>query len=337
MAKLGIGVIGVGRIGAHHARNLAGRVKGARLRAVADIDLQRARSLADELEVRAYQNYEDLLSDPAVDAVVIAGPTDQRVEMLEKALPTGKPIFCEKPLATSMEAIEAIKRVAAKHPTFLQLGFMRRYDPGYALARKRIAEGDIGEPIAVHAVSLDPHLASYDYIKSSGGMFVDLSIHDFDLVRFLMHDDVREVYSIGGVYVYEGLRELSDIDNGLVTLHFERGSFGTVRASRSAGYGYDIRTEVLGSKGAIQIGYQRQNPVLLLKKEGVSYDFVPFFLERFEAAYLAEMEDFVNRVLEGKLPAVGLQDGEHALLIALAAQRSLRSGKPEQVQYGGDD
>lgn len=332
MDALRVGVIGIGRMGTTHAKNFVGRVEGARLVAVSDVDKERLERFAAEIGgVETFIDYRELIASDRVDAIVIVGPTDQREEMLLEAFPTGKPIFCEKPLSLSLEGVRRIKSAAAEHRPFLQVGFMRRFDPGYAAARRTIEEGAIGRPIAVHAISLDPHLPSYEYIASSGGIFADLSIHDFDIVRFLMGDEAVSVYSVGGVYKYDRLLEYGDVDNSLCTLRFAQGGFGSVHGSRNATYGYDIRAEVYGTEGAVRIGYERQTPLLLLQKGGASHDFVPYFFERFESAYLLEMQAFVDAVRRGDPPPVGIEDGERALMIAEAARRSLETGAPEPI------
>lgn len=332
MERVRFGVIGTGRMGTHHARNLAGRICGANLVALADVDQERAAGLARELGgITAWGDYRALIEDRAVDAVVIAASTDRREEMLAAALRSHKPIFCEKPLALDLAAIARIRTLAAQSRSIVQLGFMRRFDPGYDAAWRSLRAGAIGKPIAMSAVSYDPGLASYDYIAGSGGLFADLAIHDFDLARFLMADEVSRVFAVGGIYKYERLSEFGDIDNGLVTLQFACGGFGSVQGSRNAAYGYDIRTEVLGTEGAIRIGYERQTPVLWLRAGGVNHDFVPFFLERFRDAYELEMQAFVEAIRTGASPPVGLEDGERALAIAVAARTSLACGRPEEV------
>ncbi|HLS90025.1 MAG TPA: inositol 2-dehydrogenase [Limnochordia bacterium] len=334
MARIQVGVIGLGRMGAVHARHLAGSVAGARLVAVADVDPKRL-ALAEELGVKGYVAFRDMIASPDVEAIVIAGPTDQREAMLEAAIESGKPIFCEKPLAQTLDAVSRIKAAVETRGAFLQLGFMRRFDPGYAAARKKIEEGAIGEVVGVYSMTRDPHLPPYDYIASSGGIFADLAIHDFDIVRFLTGDEVASVYAIGGVYKYDRLHQYGDVDNAFCTLKFSRGAMGMVHGSRNAVYGYDVRAEVYGTEGSLRIGYDRETPLLVLDQRGASHDYVPFFFERFQNAYRLELEAFVDAVRRGAPPPVGVDDGEKALTIAVAAQRSLESGRPVQLDPGG--
>lgn len=333
MAQLRVGLIGVGRMGIIHGRNLLGKITGARLTAIADVDQERLEAVAQDFGgVQTYLDYRELIRDSQVDAIVIAGPTDQREEMLIESFETSKPIFCEKPLSLSMDGVQKIKEAANKHNPFLQIGFMRRFDPGYASARQMIEEGRIGRPVAVRSMSLDPQLAPYEYIAASGGIFADLAIHDFDIVRFLMNDEVRTVYSVGGIYKYDRLVEYDDVDNALCTLQFAGGSIGTVHGSRHATYGYDVQAEVYGTEGTVRIGYDRHTPVLLLAEGRASHDYVPFFAERFDSAYYLEMQAFVNAVKGGQPSPVGLEAGERALAIAIAAKESLKQGAPVDVQ-----
>lgn len=332
MSQLRVGVVGIGRMGAVHARHLVGSVAGAKLAAVADVDRQRLEAIAGQLGVKGFVDYREMFASPEVDAIVIAGPTDQREAMLKAAIASGKPTFTEKPLAQTMDAVRRIKAAAEKANAFIQLGFMRRFDPGYAAARRFIEEGTIGKVVGVYSMTRDPALPPYEYIASSGGIFADLAIHDFDIVRFLTGDEVVKVYSLGGVYKYDRLVEYQDVDNAFCTLTFAGGAMGMIHGSRNAVYGYDVRAEVYGTEGSLRIGYDRETPVLLLDKRGASHDYVPFFFERFQNAYRLELEAFVDAVRRGVPPPVGVDDGERALAIAEAALRSLKMGVPVDVE-----
>lgn len=340
MAQIRIGVVGIGRMGTVHARHLTGSVAGAKLTALADVNRERLESFASELGVKGYVDYREMMASADVDAIVIAGPTDQREAMLEAAIQSKKPIFCEKPLAQTMEGVRRIKAEVAKAGAYLQIGFMRRFDPGYATARRQIEAGAIGEVVGVYSMTRDPKLPPYEYIATSGGIYADLAIHDFDIVRFLMGDEVTSVYAIGGVYKYDGLHRYGDVDNTFCTLRFAKGGMGTIHGSRNAVYGYDVRAEVYGTEGSLRIGYDRETPVLLLDRRGASHDYVPFFFERFQSAYRLELEAFVRAVQHGEPPPVGVDDGEKALAIAEAALKSLRTGLPVDVtdalQLGGE-
>lgn len=330
MKKINVGMIGLGRLGALYAEYLANRIRGARLAAIADLKPGAASAQADTLGVeRHYENYQDLLAQEDIDAVVVATPTSTHKEIVIETAKSRKAIFCEKPLSISLEeSLEMVKAVQDAG-AFFQMGFMRRFDPGYAAARRKIMEGVIGTPVVFKSSSRDPFRPSLEYAdpKHSGGLIIDCGIHDFDLARWYM-GEVGYVYSIGGTLVYPEMREIGDIDNAIVSLTFVDGMMGVVDLSRSGIYGYDVRTEILGTKGTLKIGYLRQTPVLVMTKEGITHDTVPYFMERFENAYVAQLQDFVDNVINQREPPVTGADGIAALQISVAATRSLKEGRP---------
>ncbi len=337
-SPLGIGCIGLGRMGSIFARHLAARVPGARLMAVADPAPGLAERTAAEFSVsRWFENYQDLFAAADVDAVVIATPASTHTEVIEAAAAAGRPIFCEKPLALTLDACQRAIRAVERAGVPTQIGFMRRFDAGYARAKILIEEGRIGEPVTFKAVGRDPMMPRLEYARQdvSGGLIVDMATHDFDLGRWLMGSEVSRVFTEGGTLVFPDLDTVGDFDNAVVNLKFSGGALGNVEVSRNALYGYDIRTEVLGSRGAVMIGGLRQTPVLLLTKEGGSHDVVPYIMERFGDAYLAEIRAFVEMV-RGE-PAAGptIYDGYKATEIALAATRSYREGRPVMLPLEG--
>jgi scyllo-inositol 2-dehydrogenase (NAD+) len=328
-ARLKVGLIGLGRLGRIYARDLSGRVPRARLAAVADRDAGLAERIANEFDVpRWYGEPRAVIDDPSVEAVVIVTPTHTHRDLVVAALERGKPVFCEKPPALSIADVTEMKRAVVRTGGFFQMGFMRRFDPGYAAAHEQIRLGRIGRPVLFKSSSRDPFLPSLEYAdpRSSGGMFVDMGIHDFDLARWLI-GDVASVQAIGGVLQCPELRALGDIDNGIVSLTFADGRLGVVDLSRKGVYGYDIRTEVLGTDGALQVGYLRETPLLVLAKEGVSHDVVPYFMQRFERSYIAQLENFAGNVLAGYTPPVTIDDGMEALRVSLAATMAWQSGR----------
>lgn len=330
--QLRVGVVGIGRMGAQHARNLSGTVAGAKLVAIADPDEAAGKRLGEQLGLDAvYTDYKDLIGRDDIDAVVIAAPADKREEMVSACVEAGKHIFCEKPVAQDLDSARRIRRVVEKGSVLYQLGFMRRFDPAYVHAFRRIRDGVIGKPIFIRLTSRDASGPPVQFLRDSGGLFVDSSVHDFDLARWLMDDEVVSVYALGGNFVYPEYADVGDVDVGTATLSFAGGGIGLHDNARHSGYGYDIRTEVLGTEGAIQIGYLNSDSVVLLKRGQGNYAYIPDFLERFADAYRSEMQHFVDCVREGRQPAVGIEDGERALQIASAAQASLRSQRPEPV------
>jgi len=326
-----IGLIGAGRMGAALAHHLAFSVETADFRAIADPNLKAVRKLAGHCRVaRTYGNYRDLLAQDDLDAVVIVTPTNTHVEIIKAAAAAGKHIFTEKPLALTLarcdEAIEAVETAAVK----MMVGFMRRFDPAYLAAKRKIDAGEIGRPVMFKAVGRDPWRTSLEFARreNSGGLIADMGIHDFDLARWLMGSEVERVYSEGGCLVFPELAEVGDIDNAVVNLRFANGAVGNVDVSRNAIYGYDIRTEIIGSEGSLFIGGLRQTAVWTLKKNNISHDAIPGFMARFADAYAAEIRDFVDAVETSRPVTVSGADARAATAIAVAATRSLDDGRP---------
>ncbi|TBL69836.1 inositol 2-dehydrogenase [Paenibacillus thalictri] len=313
-------VIGLGRLGYWHAENVAGRVKHSELVCVVDADLQRAEKVGRELGApRWTDNTDEVLEDPNIDAVVIATPTGTHASLIKKAAQYGKAIFVEKPLTLQLAEADEVISAVNQYNAQCQVGFMRRFDPAYAEAKKRIAAGDIGKPIYFKAVSRDPVSPPAEFIRGSGGIFIDMAIHDYDLARFLMGSEVDAVSAHGSVLVYPFMRELQDSDQSLTYLRFASGAAGDVEASRNALYGYDIRGEVVGTEGTIQIGSLQHHDIRVLTLKGSTHDIVPSFPERFKDAYQLEMVHFIECCLRGEKPSVTVEDGKAAQQIANAA------------------
>jgi inositol 2-dehydrogenase len=336
MSKLRVAVIGVGRMGRRHAENLRFNVHNAELVAVADVDSNAAGKLAAELELEhSYGSTEALLSQQNIDAVVIASPPKFHVSAIQAAASAGKHIFCEKPLALTLAEVNEVEGAVERAGIVLQVGFMRRYDPPYIEAHRRIAAGELGEPIIFKAIGRDREPPPLSYFKSGSGMlFVDASIHEFDLARWLMKDEVAEVHAFGGAIACPDIGQCGDLDAGIVNLRFTRGAIGNVENFRQSRYGYDIATEVVGSKATLRIGYLQQTALTVLSCEHVSHDVVDHFLVRFREAYFNEIQDFVQRVLADQSPAITVQDARKALVISLAAERSYREQRAIKVSSG---
>ena len=331
MKKLGMGVIGVGRLGQHHAEHLRRAIPAARLIAVADADVARAKQVSVELEIEHhYANWEALLERKDIDAIVVAAPSRFHAPVTRAAAAAGKHIFCEKPPALSMEEAASAANAVSKAGVQFQIGFMRRCDPPYAKAKKLIAAGDIGDPVLIKSIGRDrqPPPRSFFQDGINGTLFLDAMIHEFDLARWLMNDEVVEVHSFGSVLSCPELAEFRDVDSAVVNLRFRRGGIGNAECHRKSNYGYDIRTEVIGSKGAIQIGYLQQTAQLLLTSAGAAHDVVDHWTARFSDAYRNELQDFVDCVLTGKPTRVTAQDGLRALAISIAAERSYHEARP---------
>jgi inositol 2-dehydrogenase len=327
--KLNVGLIGVGRLGRVYARDLATRLSGVKFAAVADTNAALAEETAREWEVpKWYADPLAMFDDPGVDAVIIVSPTDTHTELAVAALSRKKAVFCEKPPALSLSQTQKMKDAVARAKGFLQMGFMRRFDVGYAAAKKRVEEGVIGKPIVFKSSSRDPYRPSLEYAnpKSSGGMIVDMGIHDFDLARWYM-GEVSTVTAIGGTIAFPELATVGDIDNAVVTLSFASGCIGVVDLSRSGIYGYDIFGEILGTTGTLRIGYLRETPLFVMTKNQVAHDTVPFFMERFRDAYTTQLQNFVDNLKNDSEPPITIDDAMGSLRIALAATRAQATGK----------
>ena len=328
-----VGLVGLGRLGRIYAGHLAGTIHETRLAAAADPDPETFGFIAERWpETRCYREPEELIQDPSVEAVIIVSPTCTHRQIAEAALSRGKPVFCEKPLSVTLEDSTALRDLVGKSEPLFQMGFMRRYDPGYAAAKARIEEGTLGRSVLFKSSSRDPYRPSLEYLnpESSGGIFVDMGIHDFDLALWFM-GPVREVFSSGGVLVYPEIGEIGDIDNAVVNLQFESGAIGQVDLSRKGVYGYDISTEILGTEGTIRIGYLRETPIQVLTENCVSHDTVPDFPQRFEDAYRLQLRDFALNVTHRRQPRIQVEDGVEALRVALAARSSFESSRSVKV------
>ena len=333
--KLNVGLIGCGRLGRVYARDLSSRIAETRLAGVTDPDRIAAGRAADEFGARAFASADDMLADSSIDAVVIVSPTHTHKELVLQAAAAGKPAFCEKPLALSLKESREMQAAVERAGPFFQMGFMRRFDPGYASAKRQIERGTIGRPVVFKSTSRDPFPPKLEYVNpaSSGGLLVDMGIHDFDLARWFM-GDVASVTAAGGVLAFPEFASVGDIDNAIATLTFTDGRLGVVDLSRNGVYGYDISTELLGTEGTLRIGYLRETPVLTMTKNNVAHDTVPYFMERFERAYTAQLQDFASNVIGGKQPAVTIEDGVEALRVALAATEAQRTGKRVDILRG---
>lgn len=325
------GLIGAGRMGKVFANTLAFTVSEVDLAAVADPNAEAVEDVAARYHIpQKFRDYHELLAQKDIEAVVIASPTGTHAEVVTAAAQAGKQIFCEKPLSQDLtacdEAIAAVKKAGVK----LQMGFMRRFDAPYAAAKQKIMDGVIGMPVMFKSTSRDPRRTSLEFARrdNSGGMIMDMGVHDFDLARWLMGAEVTRVFSEGACLAFPELKGVGDIDNAVISLRFATDAVGNIDISRNAVYGYDIRTEVMGTEGSLWIGYLQQTPTLVLTRAGVTHDTVPYFMERFGAAYSEEIRVFVNHIINGTEPDVTGEDARAATAIGIAATLSLDEERP---------
>jgi myo-inositol 2-dehydrogenase/D-chiro-inositol 1-dehydrogenase len=331
--KVRVGIIGAGRIGRLHAENLVRRVPGVEVVAIADVRREAAERCAQALCIpKAYDDPEPIFADPKIQAVLICSSTDTHAEFIERAARAGKHIFCEKPIALDLEAINRALAATERAGVVLQVGFNRRFDPNFAEARRLVTEGRIGRPHLLRITSRDPEPPPIDYVKVSGGIFLDMTIHDFDMARFLMGEEVVEVYATGSVLVDKQIGEAGDVDTAVVTLRFESGALGVIDNSRRAVYGYDQRVEVFGERGMIRVENPKPHTALLSSIDG---DHAPpllhFFVERYVESYVRELSAFILAIQEGKVPLVTGLDGKIAVVMGYAAKRSLAEGRPVRL------
>ncbi|OLN23907.1 oxidoreductase [Domibacillus antri] len=327
MNKIKTAVLGLGRLGYWHAVNVS-KIRGAELSIVCDMNEETAAKLTQELEVPSYTtNPDDVFQNDDIRAVIISSPTSTHYELLKKAAESGKAVFVEKPLTIDLDEAYSIQKLMKEKNTLCQVGFMRRFDPAYDAAKKRIEAGDIGQPIYYRGISRDAHAPHEAFIEHSGGIFVDVSIHDFDIARYLMNAEVSSVAAHGRILKHSFMEKYGDIDQSLAYLEFDSGAAGDVESSRNAYYGYDIRAEVIGTEGSIFIGDLRHRNIHILTKSGKTHDLLPDFPVRFVDAYTIELEDFFRIVQLNETPRVTVHDGVKALEIALAARQSFQTGQ----------
>jgi myo-inositol 2-dehydrogenase / D-chiro-inositol 1-dehydrogenase len=331
--RLNVGIIGAGMIGKVHAENLAFRIPEARPLIIADINEKAAQEAALRLGIpKATADYHEILSDPTIDAVVICSSTHTHAQITCEAAEAGKHIFCEKPIDFSLKRIDDTLAVVKKAGVKLQVGFNRRFDANFARVRKAVTSGEIGQPHFVHIVSRDPEPPTPEYVKTSGGIFMDMTIHDFDMARYLVDSEVVEVYTAGGVRIDPEIGKAGDLDTVLVILKYADGTVATIDNSEKAAYGYDQRVEVFGSKGAIQIANNYPNSAVVSDASSIRRDLpLYFFVERYTDSYIAEMRAFAQAVLEDKpTPVTGL-DARYPVVMGLAARKSYDENRPVKL------
>ena len=333
MEKIKVGVIGTGRIGKLHLENLAIRIPSAEVVAIADVFVEGAEEIADRFGIKTVTaDYREIISNKDVEAVVICSPTDTHAQYTIEAAEAGKHIFCEKPLDLSIEKIQMVLDVIDKTGVKLMIGFNRRFDPNYAKVQQVVKDGKIGEPHILKITSRDPSPPPAEYIAVSGGMFLDMTIHDFDMARFVVGSEVSEVYAKTNVLVDPAIGEAGDVDTAITILYFENGAIGTIDNSRKAVYGYDQRLEIFGSEGMVKIDNNTHDTHAYYNKEG-SHGPLPldFFMDRYVQSYAIEMEAFIQAVFNDETVPVPGKEGLISVAIGLAAKRSALENRPVRL------
>jgi myo-inositol 2-dehydrogenase/D-chiro-inositol 1-dehydrogenase len=333
MKKIKVGVIGTGRIGKLHLENLSVRIPSAEVVAVADVFVEGAEEISARFGIKKVTaDYREIISDKDVEAVVVCSPTDTHAQYTIEAAEAGKHIFCEKPLDLSLEKIRMVLEVIEKTGVKLMIGFNRRFDPNYAKVQQMVQDGKIGEPHILKITSRDPAPPPADYVAVSGGMFLDMTIHDFDMARFVVGAEIAEVYAKTNVLVDPAIGKAGDVDTAVTILFFENGAIGTIDNSRKAVYGYDQRLEVFGSEGMVKIENNTHDTHAYYNIAG-SHGPLPldFFMDMYVQSYANEMEAFINAVLNDEMVPVPGRDGLISVAIGLAARKSAQENRPVKL------
>ena len=336
MKKVKIGIAGLGRLGKVHAQNIAYKIPNAELTAACSIVPAELEYAQKELGISAvYSDYKEMLAKADIDAVAIVTTSSEHCWQIEAALDAGKHVFSEKPLGTDLEQCRKAEAAVERHPdlTFM-LGFMRRYDKSYAYAKKKIEEGAIGTPYLVKATGIDPEAlveGAIRFAKTSGGIFLDMAIHDIDLMRWFLGSEAKEVYAMGATFKHPEFQAAGDDETGVAVYKFENGAMGMIHVGRTAPHGYHVETEIVGTEGSIRISaVPEKNQARIYGPGGVLTECVGSFPERFEA-YLVEMAEFVDCVCQGRKPGVSVYDGTKSTAVGYATTEAWRTGKPVKI------
>ena len=333
MKQLNIGIIGAGRIGKVHMQSITYNVPTARVLGITDVFKDGLQELADKYGIeKVYNDYKEMLADKEIDAVLVCSSTDTHADISIEAAQAGKHVFCEKPVDLTPEKVQAVIDAVAKAGVKLQVGFNRRFDHNFAHVRSLINDGKVGNLELIKITSRDPEPPPAEYAAVSGGMFLDMTIHDFDMARFLAGSDVTEVYASATCLVDPAIGEAGDVDTAIINLKFENGALGVIDNSRRAAYGYDQRIEVFGSNGAAMAANDTPTNVTIMNENGVTPDKpLYFFLERYMQSFRDEMIQFVDAVLNDKPTPTTGTDGLNSILVALAAKKSVQEGRPVKI------
>lgn len=331
--KLKIGIIGAGRIGKLHAENIVNNFKNVEIKAIADVFAEKIEDWAKSIGVEnVYKDHRDILNDEEIKAVLICSSTNTHAAITIEAANAGKHIFCEKPIDFDVkkiqEALDAVDKAGVK----FQIGFNRRFDHNFKKAREIVQEGKIGTPHIIKITSRDPQAPPIEYVKVSGGLFVDMTIHDFDMVRYLSGSEVEEVYTNAAVLVDPAIGEAGDVDTAIITLKFKNGAIGVIDNSRQAVYGYDQRVEVFGSLGTVNVENDTDTTAVLSTADRVESDKPQyFFLERYKDSFVAELKEFFEAIINDTETPVTGKDGLIPVLIGIAARKSYDENRPVRI------
>ena len=332
--KLKVGIIGAGRIGKVHAMSIKNLIPEVEIKAISDVYIEAAKDVCNRHGIPyAFNDYKDILKDPEIDAVLICSPTDTHAQIAIEAAEAKKHIFCEKPVDLNVERVKEVMEAVERNNVKIQIGFNRRFDHNFAKVKELIDSGQLGEIHVIKITSRDPEPPNINYVKTSGGLFLDMTIHDFDMARYLTGSEVKEVYAIADCKIDPSIGKEGDVDTAVITLKFENGVIGVIDNSRKAAYGYDQRVEVFGSKGMARTENDTPSTAVLSIAEGIISEKPKyFFLERYMDSFAEEMKAFIHAIINDKKPLVSVMDGLKSLEIGLAAKESHRLGVPVSLK-----
>ena len=325
MRNLRFGIVGLGRMGKIHFDNINLNIKQATISGVSNLNPENKKWVKERSDAKIYDHYDKMVRDSKIDAIIISSPTSFHIEHINIALKAGKAIFCEKPVELSFKKVKLIKDSIKDSKVPFMVGFNRRYDQSMQKIKKSIKNGTIGTPQIIGITSRDPAPPDINYLKTSGGLFLDMAIHDFDMACFLNENPVESVYSTGSVFGDKQIKNLGDVDTAVTTLNFENGSIATINNSRKAAYGYDQRVEVFGDLGMCATNNQLPDNHFISDKNGIHTPRpIGFFLERYADSYRSIIKEFISCLIEKREMPNGINAGLNSLHISLAAKKSLQ-------------
>ncbi len=331
--KINIGIVGLGRIGKMHAKNICQSLPLFNLKSIADPDPNT--DFTQNLEdVVISDNIDNVLSDKTITAVIVCSPTPTHYEIIKKCVMQKKHVFCEKPISFSEDEIKELITIKNKQNIFIQVGLNRRFDQDFLVAKEKMDSGALGDIHTIHITNHDASIPSFKFLKSSGGMLFDLCIHDFDMLNFLTGEKIKEIYVNGGVFIDKRLRDIDDVDNAIITLELENGVLCLIDSSRQTHYGYDQRIELFGSKGMILVENKKDNLYSLSDSNQTKSSKIKHsFIERYRESYLNELKHFYNSIVSNTTPSVGPENILSAIQVAEAGRQSLKTKRPQGVKY----
>lgn len=333
MKKIILGVIGAGRIGKLHTNNIIKHNPQFHIKMIADPQIDEVWAKSTSIP-HVTKDFNDIINDKEIQAVLICSPSPLHAPQIIAAARAGKHIFCEKPISTDIAQIKAALHEVKKAGVKLQVGFNRRFDPNFAKIKQLVNDNNIGTPHLLRITSRDPKIPPAEFLKTSGGMFIDMTIHDFDMARFLMNSEIEEIYASASVLINPVFQECDDIDTAIINIKFSNGSLGVIDNSRQAVYGYDQRVEVFGSHGAVHADNNKPTNTTLSTNDGIMTEKpLYYFLERYEESFVAELAAFYQCIVNNTEPAVTGEDGLRSVIISMAAEQSRRENRPIKINY----